>query len=368
LTKKRTYRKWVIITVWVLGIVGIAGLLGLSKQYYQDRTIKKLIVNLQGKAANNYVDEVEIKNRIKRIYPGLGTGAKIGSINTKMIEKVLVNDLWITKAEVFFNNENNLIINITQTQPVARVFTTNGNSYYVDTLKNWLPITDKAAQRLPVFTNYPVNAKGLPSKDSVLQQAIAIMGSVYVADSFWQAQMAQVNINNQQLTMVPSFGKHLVQLGAPVDVEKKLSKLKKFYCQFAAQHNLNSYDIILAQYDKQVVGVKKGQIANRMVDSLGIRSSMHVWDSSQNNSVLASPIIEETVDGSADPIPNLVLPRGTNVPAPRSSNVIPARRPVNNNINRTNTTSNRNNNNNRTQQTRNNRTTNNSQRTTVRNN
>ena len=64
---------------------------------------------------------------------------------------------WIKKAELFFDNNNVLEVRITEREPIARIFTTSGSSFYIDSSLARLPLSDKFSPRLPVFTDFPTD-------------------------------------------------------------------------------------------------------------------------------------------------------------------------------------------------------------------
>jgi hypothetical protein len=103
------------------------------------------------------------------------------------------------------------------------------------------------------------------------------------------------------------------------------------------------YEKLDAQYDKQIVAVKRGEKAVFIKDSLGIRAAMGTFDSSAV--VPATPVvIDEVVDG--DDVP--VTPMRSNSNSATSSRVpqLPVNRTnrsITNKTQQTNRTTNRNN-------------------------
>ena len=51
-------------------------------------------------------------------------------------------------------------------EPVARVFTVAGSTFYIDDELTQLPLSEKFSARLPVFTNFPSDNKVLAKADS----------------------------------------------------------------------------------------------------------------------------------------------------------------------------------------------------------
>ena len=55
----------------------------------------------------------------------------------------LKKNAWVNGAEVFFDNNDVLRINIAQREPIARIFTLGGNSFYIDSSGTELPLSEK---------------------------------------------------------------------------------------------------------------------------------------------------------------------------------------------------------------------------------
>ncbi len=291
------YKPWVIYSLYAIGFICIVGLLGIARNYSKHKKVTALNIEIQQQQLSGVITNQDIQKKIKEIYPGITSGAAVHQINTRIIEKVLRNDLWISAAQVFFNRKNELVVKVVPSQPVARVVTTEGKHFYIDTMGKWMPLQYSYASRLPIVTNYPVQQNGTPKNDSVLKMAIIDIGKTCFVDSFWQSQLSQVNVtSNKALVLTPTLGNHKIYMGAPVQVVQKLLRLKRYYMQYASLHGLQMYEVLDVQYDKQIIAIKRGEKVAMVKDSLGIRTAMGTFDSSQI--VQAKPlIIDEVVDG-----------------------------------------------------------------------
>jgi cell division protein FtsQ len=123
------------------------------------------------------------------------------------------------------------------------------------------------AIKLPVYTNFPTDKTVLRGTDSLLLAQIKQINRCLTKDSFWLAQVAQVNITPAgTFELVPVVGNHVVVFGDGNNCEAKLRRLWLFYQQVAANIGFDRYSVVNVQYEKQVVATKKGTISK--VDSL----------------------------------------------------------------------------------------------------
>src|SRR5207237_1404842 len=148
-------------------------------------------VEVTGVNRHIFIDEKEVLKLLNA--NGDLVGKEVKDINLQVLEDRLENDKWIRNAELFFDNNQVLEVKVEEREPVARIFTVEGNSYYIDSSTSRLPLSDKMSIRVPMFTNFPTDAKKLRSKDSALMVSIKELATFIQADSFWNAQVAQIN-------------------------------------------------------------------------------------------------------------------------------------------------------------------------------
>ena len=98
--------------------------------------------------------------------------------------------LWIKDAELFFDNHQTLHVKIIEREPVARVFTVSGNSFYIDSTGLRLPVNENATARVIVFTSFPSDKKDLSKPDSLVLNDIKKSAQYISADSFLNEQTA----------------------------------------------------------------------------------------------------------------------------------------------------------------------------------
>ena len=182
------------------------------------------------------------------------------SIDLKKIERALEKDVWIKNAELFFDNNNFLKVSVEEREPIARLFTVTGNTFYIDSSCTILPLSDKFSARLPVFTGFKSDARILSKQDSSLLCNIKNISIKILADSFLMAMIDQVDIAaNSTFELVPKLGKQRIIFGDATDADAKFSKLKMFYKGVITQAGWNRYSIINLQYKNQVVASIRGK-------------------------------------------------------------------------------------------------------------
>jgi cell division protein FtsQ len=252
---------WKYILVRVLWSIAAIGLIVLFVFAWQAKSGKKCMgiqIELTGKSSGFlFMDEKEILRLINE--QGVSVGTPVGSINLSQLEKSLSETKWVAHTDIYFDNQQQLQVKIEQRVPIARIFTASGNSFYIDNTAQKLPLRQLSVMRLPVFTGFPSDQEKLSSPDSLLLKDILHFAMIIQQDSFFNAQIAQVNIaSNGDFEMIPTLGDHLVLLGSVEHLEDKLNRLYTFYKKVWIPSGVNAYQVLDLRFDRQIVALKKG--------------------------------------------------------------------------------------------------------------
>lgn len=227
---------------------------------------------LKGPRNNFFINEKDVEQMLMGSNEGAIKGQPVESFNLHELEKMLKQNTWISNAELYFDNNNVLHVTVTEKEPAARVFATNGSSFYIDDAGNRMPLSDKLSAKVPVFTNFP-GKKVLSTKDSLLLDEVKTMANYINNDPFWMSQVAQVDITaDRKFEMVPLVGNHLVRLGDGENIPAKFKRLMIFYQQVLSKTGFDRYKLIDVQYRGQVVASKYA--GDPKVDSVQLRKNV----------------------------------------------------------------------------------------------
>ncbi len=259
--KKHIVRKVVLTIIWSMVSAGAIVLLVAATRQQSQKICEDVIVKVKSVDGVQYISEKQILNTISGGRPDLMKGQLIKTFDLSQLENLLEANLWIRNAELFFDNKDVLHINIIERQPVARIFSLSGESFYVDDMGEQLPVTADQIARVPVFTSFPTITKPLQAKDSLLLMQIKETGTYLLKHSFWMAQIDQININNYEMEMIPKLGKHSILFGDGTKVEQKFNRLLLFYKQIMSKTGWNYYSTLDVRFDKQLVAVRRDSVS-----------------------------------------------------------------------------------------------------------
>lgn len=290
-------RNWKDILLKVLwGLFGLAiivlfGLAWKSKTEKKCASIEVALVGENQKAL--FIDEQQVLSILQSKH--IVAGTPIASIPLGDIENEFKQIAWIKNANFYFDNQRKLQVNIEQRVPIARVFTMSGNSFYMDNEGRRLPLKQLSVLSLPIFTGFTSDAPTLSKPDSALLEEVLTFSNTIKEDSFFTAQIAQININaSGQFELIPTLGDHIVLIGSTENLKDKLNRLYTFYKKVLVPSGINAYQYIDCRFKDQVVALKKGMVPIEFGNAIiNMPNGSMIGDSAQSSNV--APLINDSV-------------------------------------------------------------------------
>ncbi len=269
---RTTIKKVLFIAVWICIGGGMFTLLLAAISKKNKGVCNNYHIIIKGAQNNFFIDKKDVEQLLMETANGSIKGRPVASFNLHELEQTLEQNTWIDDAELYFDNRDILHVTVIEKEPVARIFTTAGNSFYIDSLGRVMPLSDKISARVPVFTNFP-DKKILSSKDSLLLNDVRTTANFIVHDPFWMSQVAQIDITaDRNFEMVPVIGNHLVILGNGDNISQKFRRLMLFYKQVLSKTGFDKYKVINVRYKGQVVVSRYAN--DTKVDSVQLRKNV----------------------------------------------------------------------------------------------
>jgi len=245
-----------IISAWCAMSAGAVALLIASIQKKNQQVCRGYEIEISGIEDQLFLDKKKIE---VLLFAGKPPAKRpISAFDLKGMEKKLEANIWVRKAQLFFDNNEKLQIRVNEREPIARVFTIGGNTFYIDSSGQRLPLSESQAAHLLVFTNFPVEKGKLKKADSLLMRQMVEMSTFVNESKFWRAQVQQIDITaNRTFELLPLVGKHVVAFGGVGDCKEKFDRLYLFYKEVLTKTGFDRYERIDVQYKNQVVATRK---------------------------------------------------------------------------------------------------------------
>jgi cell division protein FtsQ len=322
---KRIIQKIVFITLTLAACSGLVVLLVAAIGKKNHENCRDYVVTVKGAQHNLFIDETDINKILNVAVSGKIKGERISDFNLRKLEQTIRRNPWVEKANLYFDNRDVLHISVIEKEPIARIFTTGGKSFYIDSGTKKMPLSDKMSARVPVFTNFP-DKRFLSDKDSILLADVKKTASFILNDSFWMSQTEQIDITKDRcFELVPTVGNHIVKLGDGSDIDKKFQRLFVFYQQVMSKSGFSRYNFVDVRFDGQVIGTKE-KISK--IDSVQLRKNVEKLLKEARDMQQDAPVTPET-DKQTTNLQQVTTMEATNVtrvtsnPAKTTSNAKP---------------------------------------------
>lgn len=234
------------VTFLAIGFVG-------KKQH--EKIINKIDIRIDNPYESYFIDKNDLMNLITENGTENITGKGFDELSLKEIEKRVNRHRFVQRAEVFKDLRGNLVVNAYQTVAIARVVQTDGPDAYISDKGNILPVSDKFTPRVIIiggdYTRKLVRSD--LTKDTTSAKIFDLIKFIQ-ADEFWNAQVAQLDINRKgEITFYPQVGNQLIEFGKAEDIEKKFKKLDIFYKEILPRKGWDAYSRVNLKYKDQII-------------------------------------------------------------------------------------------------------------------
>lgn len=266
--KKNHIKHLLFSFMWLaIAACGIVLLVAAMRTKDQSRC-RGIEIEISGVSNNFFIDKADVRQVLTDYCGGKLEGVPIRQFDLAAIENRLKKNVWIKNAELFFDGNDFLRVSIDEREPAARIFSVSGESFYIDSSRHILPLSDKFSARLPVFTGFRSSPGLLSKADSALLLQVKDISKALQADSFLMAMIDQVDITPQRnFEMIPKIGNQVILFGNADRIDEKCRKLKIFYKEVIAKAGWNKYSQVNLQFKNQVVA-KLRDAADKSSDSL----------------------------------------------------------------------------------------------------
>lgn len=192
------------------------------------------------------VDEINKMLKREKVYP---LSKPMCDVSSRKIEETLQKSPFVEKAECYKTQSGQVCIKVRQRVPVVKVMADGGDNYYIDSHANVMPENR--------YVNDLIVATGHISR-KYAQSYLSRVSNQIMQDKFWQNQIVQINVlADGTMELVPRVGDHIIYIGAPIGVTRKLERMRKFYIYGLNKAGWNKYSYINVEFDNQIICKKR---------------------------------------------------------------------------------------------------------------
>lgn len=229
--------------IFLLGLVVF--LFAFSAEKNSSRPVSSIMVRFTG-SENLFITEEAVNKLLIQNEQGITTKPK-ETLDLNGLETALKSNPMIRTAEVYLTVNGEVIANVEQRQPIARVNT--NAAYYIDEDGQFMPLSDNHSARVPLVT-------GQVFKND-LKDVYEVAKKIR-SDEFLRTHVVEI-IQHEDKTMTLLTRKIdlRIELGRIDRLDAKVKNFKAFYQKARKDGLLETFKAVNLQFDNQVVCTKK---------------------------------------------------------------------------------------------------------------
>ena len=250
--RKISIRKVIQTFVTMIVVAGFTMAVISADRLQNRKKLNHITINIRNSNTVHFLDESEVMKMLfadRHLDPQNTT---LGRLDIHKMEQIARSNPWVRDAQVYVDNERDVHVFITQRVPVVRIFEETGNSYYLDTTLQAMPVSERYVHYTPIVTGTPQlrdDSNGRATKGKIIWLVDRI-GS----HKFWNAQIAQVVMTpGQTFELIPVLGKQRIVLGDTDRLDRKLNNLLAFYQQVQNKVGWEKYEVLDLRFNGQVI-------------------------------------------------------------------------------------------------------------------
>lgn len=257
--------KGVLMVLLIGGAMVLLAFVSNSQEALLCKNVQVRIDNVNG---HDFIEKQEVLDLIH--YYGKIKGKPVGSINTSLLEKRIISNPFVKRAEVYSAIDGTLHADLVQRNPIVRIVNMSDEHFYIDNEGVFMPLSDRYTPPVLVANGYIFNrfSEGkvhysFNSGDSsgrvvprIVEQIFTVARAVE-ADTFWSVNTEQIYVNEfQELELIPRVGSYRILIGDTTALQEKLNRLLVFYKEGLPKTGWNNYKLINLKFKDQVVCTK----------------------------------------------------------------------------------------------------------------
>lgn len=265
------FKKIAFISIWCLLIVGLMVSMGFVNKEQESMQCKTLNIKVNQDGDLYFIDRLDVAKLLKDSGDSI-VGQPKSTLNIPDIERSLNSHAAISNAEVSVSINGDVEVDVKQRNPIIRILSADGDSYYLDDEGTLMPLSDKYTMKVLIANGNilePYSKRYIYSMDKIARDStmrkVSMLDELYAmatyihADPFWKSQVQQIYVNSEKdMEIVPLAGDQKIIFGDTTAMDEKFKKLFTFY-----QQGLNTtgwwdkYSVINLKFKNQIVCTKK---------------------------------------------------------------------------------------------------------------
>jgi len=246
--------------LWITGAVFV--LMAFAETRQNQQYCNQVDITIENEVNNHFIDETDIAAEVLLGNNNFGLYKRNDSISLKAIEKKLLSNAYIEKAEVSRNLNGNLKISTTLKRPIARIVRPGSTGYYINEKGERMPLSNKFTARVLTVdgagaTQIKLKPTHFKTPADTSHQALDMLNKL-VTHEDWKTMITHVHISqNMEFTLYPMVGADEIEFGNASDIDEKFKYMRWYFKKIIPHRGLDAYKKVSLKFKNQIICQKR---------------------------------------------------------------------------------------------------------------
>lgn len=227
----------------VLLSVAIAALYSFANHRSTEKKVNGIAITFVGNSTL-YLTEEAVHKLLTQKYGSLQNTPR-ETVVLDAIERAIVSNTMVKKAQVYCTVDGVLIAKIVQRKPLGRVG--GAAPFYLDDAGKRMPLSPYHSARVPLISG--------KITEQTLADAYTLLNHIHT-DDFLKKNVIGIHAEAGKYQLKLRSENFVVHLGSVNHFNKKLKNFSAFYAKAAKDYSLHNYTRVNLEFDHQVVCTK----------------------------------------------------------------------------------------------------------------
>jgi len=259
------------VTFFVLVGLGSIALWSFSIVEQGKSQIIQVKIEIEGNGLNDHFITQERIDSLLRIPQGVLVGKSMNEIDMGGLNRFIGKDPAVSSCEIVLGVDGIIRAKEKERRPIFRVMNPSGNGFYVDEEGHSFSLLNYAVAQVPVFITesevqpmefqVTLNYYAVDVLNATLLDEMYVFGSHVHKNADLNDLIEHVTVKSYGgFEITPRMGNQIIDFGAAYNLDVKTKMLFEFYKTQANRINLEKYERINLNYNRQVVCARRGEM------------------------------------------------------------------------------------------------------------
>ena len=242
-------RSWLFAILTVITVGYLVAAWFMTKSAAANRMCQGVLITVHDTSEIHFVPPQELSAELGDL-PSRALDTRLADIDIDSIERMFNLFDKIERVNVNILTSGKLLIDVWPMRPVARIFDSAGQSYYIN----------RAGKRIAAEPGYFLDVPVVKGDFSPTFPATSLIPLIdYIeADPDWRDAISMIEARSSgDIILVPVIRGHVINMGDTTNFADKFRRLKLMYSKVMSSKGWDFYKEISLKWRGQVVGVRR---------------------------------------------------------------------------------------------------------------